>query len=102
MVAAERGSLELMQKCLDHSILVDVRDNSGKSALSYAVEAEVSNTRTVSLLLTRGADPNIRCKNGVTPLLKAVEKARFKIAEILLKSGSSSYAKYESTGKQIS
>lgn len=103
MIAAERGSLGLVQKCLDHNTPVEAKDKGGKSALYYAVEADANANRIVALLLGKGADPNTRCyRNGVTPLLKAVEKGRFKVAELLLKAGSSNTAQYDITGKKMS
>lgn len=101
-MAAEKGSLELARKLLDFNIQINAQDKWGATALFYAVNPQCrDNIKLVSLFFDRGADPNITCNNGMTPLLKAVERGSLRVAELLLSKGSKAFIKLAETGKEI-
>ena len=52
---------------LDHGASMNVRDASGGTALTTAIDS--GNMDIARLLLARGADPNARYKDGTTPLM---------------------------------
>ena len=72
---------------LSNNTDTNVKDKSGKSALTYAV-AE-SNSLLVKALLKQGANPNItdQSEGNATPLILAVKVRSLSIAEMLIKSG---------------
>jgi len=98
MIAAEKGSIELVSKLLEFDAHLELKDNWGKSALFYAIDAKNNNYQLVSFFLDKGADPNARCKNGTTPLFRAVEISDFHIVDLLLKRKCNVFIKQESTG----
>ncbi len=68
------------------STLINTRDRStGQTALHMI--AERNDTAWAGFLLKRGANPNIRDKEGLTPLMIAVSYRNFDVAEILLRVG---------------
>lgn len=98
MIAAEKGSIELVQLLLDANANIQMRDRQGKTALFYAVEAANENLDVISLLLDHRADPNAETGDGKTPLLRAVEKGYIETAKILLEKGGNVYSTLENTG----
>jgi len=69
------------------SLLVNVKDTEGRTALHYA--AFNGNVDIVKSLLARGADVNARDNNKTTPLHSARSKA---VAEILVNNGADIHA----------
>lgn len=102
MMAAEKGSIELVQLLIDSNADIRTRDKFGKTALFYAIEANNENVDVVSLLLDNGADPNHEAQDRITPLLKAVEKGHYEITKILLEKGGNIHTAIESTGIKAS
>jgi hypothetical protein len=84
--AANYGDLEVVQLLLDCG--VDI--NSPDSPLFPA--AWGNSPAAVRLLLSRGADPNVRA-NGLTPLHLASEYGKIEIARLLIEHGASVEAK---------
>ena len=89
MYAAEKGKSEIVNIFLreKYSKLLHLKDRKNKNALFYSIEAQAENTDVVLSLIDRGAssDVNLKCSNGITPLIKAIELKYSKIAKILCK-----------------
>jgi len=100
MIASEKGSLDLVSKLLELEAHLELKDNWGNTALFYAIDAKQNNLQIVSFLLDKGADPNAKCKNGTTPLFRAVEINNLLIVETLLKKKCNIFVKQESTGNE--
>nr|XP_042118621.1 ankyrin repeat domain-containing protein 26-like isoform X8 [Peromyscus maniculatus bairdii] len=77
------------QKCaailLEHGADPNIRDNSGNSALHYAVYN--GHEEMAALLLDYHADIEQKTKDGFTPLLLALREKRVEVAEFLVKKG---------------
>jgi ankyrin repeat protein len=72
MFAGICGSTELLERLIDCGANVNVKDVDGRTALVEALTTE--NDLPVSViksLIEAGADPNIRTRGGVTPLMLA-------------------------------
>jgi ankyrin repeat protein len=61
------------------NVLVDLRDNDGKTALRLAAEKG-----SVKDLINRGADPNVPDKDGTTPLMAAAEGGHGASVELMV------------------
>jgi ankyrin repeat protein len=61
------------------NVLVDLRDNDGKTALRLAAEKG-----SVKDLIARGADPNVPDKDGTTPLMAAAAGSHGASVELML------------------
>ena len=83
MLAALKKNTELVNKLLEAGAIVD--RSSGWSPLHYAAAA--GSAELVDLFLSKGADPNVRSKAGVTPLFMAARIANRRCIERLLKAG---------------
>ena len=84
MYAALYGNVDNCKLLLDRGAAVNARNNSGGTALMYAVE-DVAKTK---LLLKRGADPNLRSGEGRTALMIAVANSgSFPVVKLLLEGG---------------
>jgi FOG: Ankyrin repeat len=101
MIAAEKGSIELVQLLLDSNADVKMKDKTGRTALFHAIEANNENSDVVSLLLDNGADVNHEINDRITPLLRAVEKGYQGIARILLHKGANVHSSVESSGSNM-
>jgi len=87
MIAAEKGSIELVKELLEAKADVRIRDKQGKTALYYAIEAAHENLDVISLLLGFDAEPNTETNEGKTPLWRAIEKENSKTTKVLLEKG---------------
>jgi ankyrin repeat protein len=85
MLAAAAGDLPVLQDLRRRSVVVDARDDRGRTALLYACREK--QPAIVELLLDAGADPNIADDEGRTPLAMAVERDQPSLVEILLQGG---------------
>lgn len=79
-----------IKNSLDSGANANAEDQSGKTALSWAIFA--NSPETLSLLLRHGADPNKRNRDDIGPLDDAAYKATFDrsalpLVKILLKAG---------------
>jgi hypothetical protein len=70
MNAAAFSKPEIVQLLIKHGADVKIRDERGDNVVWYAVGGDPEN---IYLLVSQGADVNNIDKNGVTPLLKAVD-----------------------------
>ncbi|HYL73659.1 MAG TPA: ankyrin repeat domain-containing protein [Bryobacteraceae bacterium] len=70
--AATYGSPEAIQVLLDAGAKVNVQDIRGMTPLMLAVGSDHADPRVIRMLLAKGADPNIKSKDGET----AVDWAR--------------------------
>lgn len=100
MVAAYKGDIEVVNMLLEHASKFDInqKDKQGKTALFYALESPAENSDVISTLLDREAEVNVRIKDGVTPLLKAVDLGYHNIAELLLQQQANVNDAHQRTG----
>lgn len=83
--AALTGDSATIDTLLAQGTPVDLRDDSGDTALTYA--AGGGYTVIVKRLLSAGADVNAHDQAGFTPLISAADKGHLEIIDILLKAG---------------
>ncbi len=79
--AVEAGDIAAVRRLLDSGQPVDARDPDGRTALTHAVLR--SDTRMVSVLIARGANPRAADKSGRTPLDYASEANSSAVLEAL-------------------
>jgi len=91
--AAYSGNAEVVEYLLDHGADVNQRiiGNYPNTPNSYQhnttalnVACGLSDSKTAALLLSRGADPTIVTKGGVSPLMKACMMGRKDCVELIL------------------
>lgn len=83
--AAETGDIPQLQMLLGKPHYIDVRDDSGRTALMLAtLHGQI---RAADLLLAQGADPNAVDGQGTTPLQAAVAGHQHAIAAALRSAG---------------
>ena len=91
LLAMGRGWFKLARILLDHGADANVKNND-KTPLDLLLESQIHHEGEaldlIWLLLEHGAMVNRRDKNNQTPLLLAMERDWFKVAQILLKRGS--------------
>ncbi len=76
-----------LAKCLfEHGALIDAADRGGNTALMHAA-SNCSDGKMVKLLLRFGANPNMRSKDGETPLIVAAFNGDERAVKELLKAG---------------
>lgn len=64
---------------------INAQDNNGDTALHWAIDN--NNHNVISVLLKNGANPDIKNKNGVTPLMNAIIKRSKDCALLLIENG---------------
>ncbi|KAN0137681.1 Ankyrin repeat-containing domain protein [Lactarius tabidus] len=79
------GQQDIMRLLLDHGANVDMRDNSGNTALHFAVSE--GHPDIMRLLLDCDANVNMRDISGNTALHVAASEGHLEVARILLKLG---------------
>ena len=84
MLAAHKGSLEMVQWILDHTNSINHRDNHQCNCLFYALKSNVDNSDVVRALLEKGAKVNQENQDGVTPLMIAAEKGLIDSLKVLI------------------
>ena len=84
-IAAERGSLRIVQLLLEHDVDVDMADASGRTALHYA--ARGAHAEVVTLLLAGGADSEARDGEGRSPLHVAADAECESVVRLLAMDG---------------
>jgi len=85
IAAAQEGNRYIVETLLLHGADVNIPDDSGTTALYYAVELELP--ATVQVLLKYGADPNVRGPQGETSLMLAARQNQGEVARLLLEHG---------------
>ncbi len=84
---------------IEHGAVVDAKDNSGWTALTFA--ASSGHIETARVLLDHKADPNVRNSNGQTPLISAAMDGRTDMARLLIEHGADVNAKDNSGNTAI-
>jgi hypothetical protein len=82
MIAAEHGTLEIVEKLLMKGADVNLQDNKGFTALMVAVH--YGRLEIVEKLIEVGANRNLQIIEGYTALMLAVQNGRLDIVEKLL------------------
>ena len=87
MIAAFHGKLQFVKCLRQYNASYEIRDNSGMTALHYAVDG--GHCDTIEYMIMDGADPNvIETRNGWTPLLRAATlNAKADVVNVLIKYG---------------
>ena len=85
IVACKRGNFGIVQRLLQEpTIDIDAVDSNGSSALHFAVFA---NSKFVTALVTKGANPSIKDRSGWTPLDYCIKHNQIDAISPLLQSG---------------
>jgi len=84
--AAQNNNIDLVRQLLDNGIDINVRDDTGNTALARASQEE-GHDDIVELLLEKDANPNIQDHDGNTALMWASYNVNIEIIELLLNSG---------------
>jgi len=88
--AAIDNDVAKVRALIEKGTSVDVKDNSGYTALHYGSRA--GNTKIVEYLLDHGANPNAQTKSGKeTPLHRAAYQGHENIVTLLLKHGANPF-----------
>lgn len=85
MIAAGNDDYNAIQERIADGADPDARDDAGRTALHYALNAGAGNAATV--LLQAGADPDAPIEHGMTPLMYAVAANNQKLTNFLLTAG---------------
>ncbi len=85
--AARKGQTEKIRILLETDVDVDAVDDSGRTALHWAVDYDVKDIAGLKLLLDRGADVNVQDTDGNTVLMGAVFGRESSTAQFLLDAG---------------
>lgn len=116
LIGCEGGDKGRILYYLDKGVDIDVREEqTGKTGLHYAVEGFY--TEIIKILLNKGANPNLRDKDGYTPILLSAKPTkdnnmflgdsneltliRAEIIELLLKAGAHLNDQTESEGLNL-
>src|SRR5439155_26133022 len=62
--AANHGSKEMAESLIAHGANVNLKQQNGETALHWAVRMGKRGFEVVELLLSKGADPNVRNNDG--------------------------------------
>lgn len=84
--SANQGDSQKVLNFLDAGVDIRTKEPKfGNSALHLA--SYEGHKKVVQILLSRGADPNCKADDGITPLIAASRKGHIEIAEMLLVAG---------------
>ncbi|KAF8496224.1 hypothetical protein F5888DRAFT_1946627, partial [Russula emetica] len=81
------GDLEMVQVLLEYGVDVEAQNIYCRTPLSFAPSGDHDDPRVARLLIERGADPNTRDWNGVTPLHRASQSGRIEVVRLLIEHG---------------
>jgi predicted Fe-Mo cluster-binding NifX family protein len=81
--AADANDVATAKTLIDGGVSVDALDEYQRTPLLSAIQSNVNTAETVSLLLERGANPNLTPQLG-SPLYYAVEKNSTRIIKLLI------------------
>ncbi len=100
--AAEALDAAMVALLLDHGAAVADIDATGETALHRVADLRQAEARPAAamaaLLLERGADPDARNRDEVTPLHQAVRARNLAVAEVLLEHGADANARDRGRG----
>jgi ankyrin repeat protein len=85
MVAARKGSAELVEVLLDHGATVEGRSSGGMGVMEWAVRG--GSPEVIALLAQRGAKVDAMNDDGRTPLMAAAHLGKVPAAEALIAAG---------------
>lgn len=86
MIASQAGDPEKIKILLEARSPLNTTDGEGATAVAYAASSE-SPAGGLQLLIDSGADPKLADKSGLTPLMRAADRADQEKLAILLKAG---------------
>ena len=98
IVAFTQGHWEEVENLLNKGADVNVRSNSGYTALIVATGT--GNLEVIKSILEKGADPNAKQKDSMTPLMLATAYGNFKVAKFLLDNGADANVK-DNAGRSV-
>src|SRR5262245_10078161 len=84
---AQMGDHATVKLLLENGAEVNIRHESGYTALMYAAASESNDPELIRALLASGAEINVRAKDGETALKLAGRKGRTEIVRLLEKAG---------------
>jgi ankyrin repeat protein len=84
MLAAQKGSLEMVQWILDHATNINYRDSQQRNCIFYALLSNVDNSDVVRALLEKGAKADQESLDGFIPIMKACEQGLVNSLKVLL------------------
>ena len=91
------GALDKIKRLYESKVVkIDEFDGNRVTALRFA--AQYDHPEIVTYLLSLGSSTKIRAKDGIDPLLSAVEKRHVNIVRILLEAGASPNNAHSSDG----
>ena len=86
--AAFCGDLEMVQVLLEYGVDVNAQTNVTNTPLNYALQnRDLNDPRVARLLIERGADPNTRGYEGLTPLHRTLGNGMIEMARVLIEHG---------------
>jgi len=83
--AAQNGHNHIVELMLDHGTDVNVKDDSGATALAWAALA--GKIEVVRSLINEGATIDAKASDGLTPIARAITRGETEVVEILLTHG---------------
>ncbi|KAH9502785.1 hypothetical protein Btru_069781 [Bulinus truncatus] len=86
MIAAEKGFLDIADILLRKGANVNAVNYAGKTALMLALQP-CGASALISLLLHYNSDVNIQCKQGCTPVIRAIELKDLDAIKLLIDAG---------------
>ncbi len=98
--AAKNGDKDAVEEFLNQGARVNARDRFGLTSLHWATWH--GNTNVVKLLLTKGANIHVKCREGgMTPLHYATAYGQVEIAKLLISNGAEVNAKSKRGGTPL-
>lgn len=95
--ADEQAIVGMLQSFLKHGLGINTAAETGQTLLHRC--AALGYPRAAAFLLDRGAGPNVLDRNGMTPLMIAVERRDAGMAKLLLEHGADAHTDKNSSGE---
>lgn len=89
MLASSKGEAEVVKMLINFGADINMLDNNGSVALSYAIASitTFASLNTLKVIIDAKADLNIPNGSGVTPLMIAILKSRVSMVKMLIDAG---------------